>query len=62
MSKLYKSKVNTITPVYTIKLGLTIWKTNVGAQKINSFTLMTYTIVIISFDSKRFDSLKRLSC
>lgn len=40
------NEINTITSTYTAKLSLTIQKTNVGTQKINSFTLVTYKIVI----------------
>ena len=31
------------------KLGLKIWKTNVGAQKINGFALETFGMVIVDF-------------
>lgn len=44
-----KSKVNTMTPVYTSKLGLTIRPTNVGAQKIDDSTFEIFGIVLASF-------------
>ena len=34
---------------YTWKLKLKIWKTNVGAQKIDGSTLETFEIVIADF-------------
>lgn len=43
------SEVNAMTPIYAAKLGLTIWKTNVGAQKIDGLTLVTYGMVIAGF-------------
>ena len=43
------SKINTINPDYTWKLGLKIRKTNVGAQKIDSSALETFEIVIADF-------------
>ena len=43
------SKVNTMTPAYTFKLGIQVWKTNVGAQKIDSSLLWTFGIVIAGF-------------
>ena len=38
-----------MTPAYTEKLGLTTRKTDVGAQKIDGSTLVTYGIVIVGF-------------
>ena len=43
------SKVNVITPVYAKPLGLQVWKTDVGAQKIDGSLLRTFGIVIIGF-------------
>ena len=40
------SKVNAMSPAYTEKLGLKTWKTNVGAQKIDSSALETFGMVI----------------
>ena len=38
-----------MSPAYVKKLGLYIWKTNVGAQKIDGSTLKTFGIVIADF-------------
>ena len=43
------SEVNAINPDYSQKLGLKIRRTNVGAQKIDSYTLETFGIVIADF-------------
>ena len=43
------SKVNAMTPGYASKLGLKICHTNVGAQKIGGSTLVTFGIVLTSF-------------
>ena len=43
------SEVNAITPEYASKLGLKVRPTNVGAQKIDGFTLETFGIVLASF-------------
>ena len=43
------SKVNAMTPAYATKLGLTTRKTDVGAQKIDRSTLVTYWMVIAGF-------------
>lgn len=43
------SKVNAITPAYTAVLGLHIYPTNVGAQKIDRSMLSTYNIVFANF-------------
>ncbi len=34
---------------FALKLGLKIWETNVGAQKIDGITLKTYEIVVSTF-------------
>ena len=44
-----RSKVNAMSQVFTYQLGFTIWKTNVGAQKIDDITLEIYTIVVSTF-------------
>ena len=43
------SKVNAINPDFARKLGLKVQKTNVGAQKIDSFALETFGMVIADF-------------
>ena len=43
------SKVNAMSPAYAKRLGLKIWKINVGAQKIDSFALKTFAMVIADF-------------
>ncbi len=52
------SEVNAMTPAYATKLGLTAWKTSVGAQKIDSSPLETYGMVSASFSLQ--DSLERV--
>lgn len=36
-----------MTPVYTAKLGLVIWKTDIDAYKIDGSNLDTYGLVIV---------------
>ena len=43
------SVFNTITPLYSKKLGLYTKKTNVGAQKIDESSLNAFKMVIASF-------------
>lgn len=43
------NEINAITLTYAARLGLFIWKTNVGAQKIDKLTLVMYNIVIAQF-------------
>lgn len=43
------SKVNTMQPSFTMKLGLSICKTNIDAQKIYDCRLESYEMVIVSF-------------
>ena len=43
------SKVNVMNPDFARKLGFKVWKTNVGAQKINGSALETFGIVIADF-------------
>lgn len=38
-----------MTLAYAAKLGLTIWKTNINGQKIDSLSLKTYRMVITGF-------------
>ena len=38
-----------MNPNFTWKLGLKIWKINIGAQKINGFALETFGMVIADF-------------
>ena len=45
----FGNKVNAMTPAYTVKLGLTIQKTSIGAQKIDGLPLETYGIALIRF-------------
>ncbi len=47
-----------MTPAYAKKLGLTTWKTSVGAQKIDGSQLETYSMVSASYSLQ--DSLGRL--
>ena len=44
-----KSKINAMSQAYANQLGLTIKKTNIGAQKINGTILETYKIVVSTF-------------
>lgn len=43
------NKVIVITPAYTARLGLKVWPTNVGAQKIDGSTLKKFRIVLTNF-------------
>lgn len=43
------SKFNAMTLAYAWKIGLWLCYTNVGAQKINGFTLKTFQMVLASF-------------
>ena len=44
-----ESKVNAISSAYTAQLGLGVQKTNIAAQKIDRFSLKTFSIVISAF-------------
>ena len=44
-----KSKVNVMSQAFAHQVDFTIWKTNVGVQKINNTTLETYAIVVSTF-------------
>ena len=52
-----RSEVNAISPAYTKKLDLQIWKTDIGAQKIDGSSLNTFGIVIAGFQIQ--DKLER---
>ena len=43
------SKVNAMNPDFAQKLGFKVWKTNVGAQKIDGSTLETFKMIIADF-------------
>lgn len=45
----FRSEVNIMTPTYTLKLGLKVRFTNLGAWKIDSSTIETFGIVLASF-------------
>ena len=44
-----RSEVNAMTPVIAAKLGLSIWPTGIGTQKIDGSALKTYGMVIAEF-------------
>lgn len=43
------SKVNAITPAYTAILRLAVGSTNIKAQKIDRFTLLSHGMVMVKF-------------
>lgn len=43
------NEVNVMTPTYVASLGLSIWETNIQAQKIDGLTLVIYGLVIARF-------------
>ena len=43
------SEVNAINPDFARKLGLKVWNTNIGAQRIDGFALEIFEIVITEF-------------
>ena len=43
------SKINAINPNFAQKLGFKVWKTNVGAQKIDGSALETFGMIIVDF-------------
>lgn len=45
----FYSEINVITPAYVAKLGPKSWCINIGAQKINSFILEIFRIILASF-------------
>ena len=48
-----------MSQVFAHQLGLTIWKTNVGAQKIDGTTLETYGMVVSTFSVLDKDDRER---
>ena len=44
-----ESEINAMSQAFAHQLGLTIWKTKIGAQKINSTTLETYGMIVSTF-------------
>lgn len=44
-----KSEINAISYTFTSQLGLQVWKTNVGVEKINGTLLKTYEMVVSTF-------------
>lgn len=53
------SKVNVMAPVYIARLGLKVWPTNLGAQKIDSSTFKIFEIVLASFQvNDKFDKVR----
>ena len=54
-----RSKFNAMSQVFAHQLGLTIWKTNVGAQKIDGTTLEIYGMVVSIFSMLDKDSRER---
>ena len=54
------SEVNAMSLAFASQLGLKIWKTNVGAQKIDGTTLETYGMVVFIFSVSDKDSKERL--
>lgn len=43
------NKINAMNPIFTKKLSLQVWKSEVKAQKIDSLTLKTLGILIVFF-------------
>ena len=43
------NEFNAMTPAYVLKLGLKVYSTNVGAQKIDGFILKIFEMVLASF-------------
>ena len=54
-----RSKVNAMSETFTHQLGLTIWKINVRAQKINGTILDIYRIVVSTFSVSDKDDRER---
>ena len=46
------SKLNAMSPAYAKRLGLKTWKTNVGAQKIDSSALEIFGMMIADFQEE----------
>ena len=45
----FGNEINVMTPTYLSKLGLRVYRINVGAQKIDSSTFETLRIVLANF-------------
>ena len=54
-----KSEVNAINRAFAHQLGFTIWKTNVGAKKIDSTILETYKMVVSTFSISNKDGREK---
>ena len=54
-----ESKVNAMSQVFAHKLGLKIWKTNIGVQKIDGTTLKTYRMIVSTFSVSDKDDGER---
>ena len=53
------SEVNAMHPVFAERLGLVVWATNVGTQKIDGTTFETYGIVVAAFSvTDQVDKIK----
>ena len=51
-----RSEVKAMSPVFAPQLGLRIWKTNIGVQKIDGTILETYGMVVSTFSLLDKDS------
>lgn len=47
-----------MTPIYIVKLGLVIWKTDVGAPKIDGLLLIIYRIILVGLSVQ--DKLRKV--
>ena len=54
-----KSKVNVMNLAFASEIGLKIWKTNVGAQKIDGTTLKSYEMIVSTFSLLDKDNRER---
>ena len=52
------SKVNAMNPAYASRIGLRVYRNNIGAQKINDCTFKIFGMVLASFQVE--DKLGRL--
>ncbi len=55
-----RSEINAISQAFAYQIGLTIWKTNIGTQKIDGTTLKTYGMVVSTFSVSDKDRRERL--
>ncbi len=55
-----ESKVNITSQAFAYQFGLNIWKTNIGAQKIEDTTPETYEMVFSTFSVLDKDNRERL--